>query len=289
MGDVVTIACDESGSEGENVTESAHRVFCHGSTDLSAGEAADVIAYARKSLKTQAPELKSEQLLTPRARPLAEELFAAGGPLDGRCQMNLTDKEYFLVGKVIDLLIVELAYDTGVDLYIGRQSRQLAYDLFREGARALGPEPWEALLRKFNSLMRTTQRSGLKVSVDEFYDALDELKYRARRRKVEDVLVLLARTRPQAEEFQALLADPRTVAALDPLLAALPETIRIWHESPARPSPSSMTSKSHWTRPPSATRSASSGALPSASNTSSAQSMFAGSRCRTPSMTPESR
>ena len=233
----ITIACDESGSEGENVRAAAHRIFCHGSTDLSLSEAEQVIANTRGALNVQGAELKAGTLLKPKAGFYTRELFGPHGPLRGRSQMYLVDKQFFLVGKVIDLLVVELAYDTGVDLYIGRRARELAYDLHLNGRRALGTASWDILLQKFNSLMRLKQRGATpKTTIDEFYDTLDALKYRARRRTVEEVLLLLARTRPQAEQFQALLTDPATESTtLDPLLAALPQTIRTWYEKTGRP------------------------------------------------------
>jgi hypothetical protein len=37
------IACDESGSEGENVTAASHRVFVHASVSVSHAEAAEIM------------------------------------------------------------------------------------------------------------------------------------------------------------------------------------------------------------------------------------------------------
>ena len=73
------------------------------------------MASLRRDLRSQAPEIKTEQLMSPRAAPVRAALFGAGGPLEGHAQMYLVDKQYFVVAKAIDLLIEELAHSGGID------------------------------------------------------------------------------------------------------------------------------------------------------------------------------
>lgn len=231
----IVIACDESGSEGEAVFDSRHPVFCHGSTDLDMDAAGALIAELRHQTRSKAEEVKSEQLLKPNAAHVLSRLFGEEGPLRGHAVMYLVDKQYFVIAKVIDLLIEELAHAGRIDLYGSGQARTMAHTLYREGSRAFPTAEWENLLRQFNSLMRARQRKGTKATVDEFFETIERLRLRSRRRKVGDIMNVLSKTRPFADEFQARLGAPEVVRTMDPLLAALPETIRIWHARERRP------------------------------------------------------
>lgn len=61
------------------------------------------------------------------------------------------------------------------------------------------------------------------------YYAIERLRFRSRRKGVDDIIDLLSRTRPFAEQFQDRLTSEAAIKTMDPLLAAVPETIRIWH------------------------------------------------------------
>lgn len=230
----VVVACDESGSEGENVTAAGHRVFVHASVDLSTGEADAMMSEVRRLAPSQAPEYKADQILRQSAATAADRLLAVDGALASRALVYLVDKEYFVVGKVVDLL-VEVAYAAGEDLYADRRARGMALMLHHEGARALGRD-WAQLLAAFNSLTRAVQRKGEKTTVAGFFDVLNKVRLRSRRRDVEVILAELWKAKPHAIEFQERLAeDPDQPPALDPLFAALPQTVRAWHERTRRP------------------------------------------------------
>lgn len=225
------ISCDESGNTGENLTQGKVGVFSEGSHDLTLDEAADIIDWLKARTRSQAVEIKWKQLK--KLDWLHADLF--GDRLRGRAHFYLTEKLYFAVGKVIDLLLEEYAYDHGEDLHARQQARRLAFTLYRNGERALGAEAWRELLQSFNSLMRIDSRSQRlkstpKTTVDEFFEVLDSARWKSgRRRDVEQILVRLLKTRPQAEDFTRRL-DPGTaiLPMLDPLVPSLAQTIREW-------------------------------------------------------------
>lgn len=230
------IACDESGSEGENLTGAGHPVFVHASVDLTIDEAARVVGEVRRLAPSQAPEYKSDQLLRPAGRDALAWLLSAPGPLAGRAHAYLVDKDYFVVGKVVDLLVEEVTHAAGVDLYADGQARAFAWTLHRQGARALGMAEWSTLLGAFNSLMRARQRNGAKTTVDEFFAIVDRVRLCSRRRGVGEVLTLLWRAKPHADGFQERLADdPDQLPTLDPLVASIFQTARWWHEATQLP------------------------------------------------------
>lgn len=215
--------------------DSRHPVFCHGSTDLDSDTAAELMAGLRHELRSQAKEVKTEQLMKPGAAAARSRLFGVGGALHGHALMYLVDKQYFVVAKAVDLLIEELAHSGGIDLYGSSQARIMAHTLYREGPRAFARAEWEGLLGQFNSLMRATQRKGNKATVDEFFETIEHLRFRGRRKKVDDIVNILSKTRPFAEEFQIRLASADSVRTMDPLLAAIPETARIWYAKQHEP------------------------------------------------------
>jgi hypothetical protein len=232
------IACDESGAEGENVYASEHRVFVHASVDLTLDEAAGVIAEVQRLAPTQASEYKSRQLLRPSGQKALDWLLAEDGVLVGRARAFVVDKDYFVVAKIVDMLIEEVTHESGDDLYANDQARTFAWTLYRQGQRALGTADWSALVAGFNSLMRSKQRKSVKTSVEEFFTVVDRVRLRSHRRdvEVEEVLALLWRARPHADIFQDDLADvPDQLPSLDPLIAAIPQTARSWYEISGRP------------------------------------------------------
>jgi hypothetical protein len=154
------IACDESGAEDDCVYDSEHRVFVHASVDLTLDEAAGVIAEVQRLAPNQASEYKSRQLLRPGRQKALDWLLAEDGVLVGRARAFVVDKDYFVVAKIVDMLVEEVAHEPGVDLYANDQARTFARTLYRQGQRALGTADWSALVAGFNSLIRSKQRKS---------------------------------------------------------------------------------------------------------------------------------
>lgn len=232
---ITVIACDESGNEGDRVADASHPVFSHAAVAVPLGEAQRIIVEVRKRLKTQAAELKSKQLLQPRARRTMRWLFGSDGPLIGRATTYLVEKSYFGSSKVIDELYEEWTHDHGIELHVNMVARDIAWKFYRLGPRAFARADWDRLLESFNSLVRVNHRKGTQTTVDEFFDLLDELKYKCRRRWVEDVMEILAECREYAEFLINHFDDPEASPTMDPLFAALPATIMYWYELTGRP------------------------------------------------------
>jgi hypothetical protein len=86
-GAVVEIACDESGFSGTNLLDPATPVITHASVDLSAGEAAGLIAALRSGFRYSPNEFKSGQFLRGPGAGEALEWFLAA--LGGRAHVHL--------------------------------------------------------------------------------------------------------------------------------------------------------------------------------------------------------
>lgn len=226
---VVQISCDESGSEGENLVGGSARVFAHGSTDLDAEAAAAFIDDLRRATGYEGDEVKATALLrsTARRRTL---LHLFENLLRDHARINLVDKAYMAVAKVIDLVIEEDAYARGVDLYSDMKARDMALKLFRDGPRAFGAERWHRLVNEFVSYVRRTQRVGTKTTERELLQTIDDLRLRNTRRGVTEIMQLLWQGRDYLAQYGPDQRRADSARTLDPLIPAIVSTARVWHE-----------------------------------------------------------
>lgn len=148
--------------------------------------------------------------------------------------MYLLDKQYFAVGKIVDLLVEEAAHERGVDLYSTGMARQMASVLFRHGRRALGGANWDRLASAFVSLIRRQQRQGTKATLSEFYAVIDDVRLRSHRPDVTRALALVWDSRGMAALYGQ--DDPLAqLRHLERLLAALHPTASYWAHGRDRP------------------------------------------------------
>jgi hypothetical protein len=227
----VEIACDESGSDSENLVEGRSRVFTLGSTDLSLNEAGELMAALRAATGFAGKELKSSTLLKPKYLAAALGVFGRGGVLDGRAKLFLVDKWYMAVCKIVDLVIEEHAYSNGIRLHVTGDARRIALGLFQEGPRAFRIGDWNRLLREFVSFVRTTHRKGTKTTLEELLGTIDDLRLRAHRNSVSMAMKMLWEGRAQLEKFSSGPPDRDHLRTLDPIFPAVFETARAWHDA----------------------------------------------------------
>jgi hypothetical protein len=129
VGDVVEIACDESGFSGTNLLDAASPVITHASVDLCTDEAAELITGLRSGSRYSLHEFKAGQLLRDSGAEGARDRFLTA--LSGRAHVHLVDKEYFLVTRVVDLFLAEPSYAAGTRLT--QEQRAAALVLHRAG------------------------------------------------------------------------------------------------------------------------------------------------------------
>lgn len=156
-GTLLEIACDESGSDGENLTGGNTDVFAHAGVCVSAAAAAGAVREIRDRIRSPASEYKATHLLREKHRSVLGWLLAPGGPLHGRAHVHLTEKAFFVVDRVVDLLL---------------EDPVAAVVLFRAGRRDLGADGWTRFLRAANELLRV--RPG--ASVAGFFGTVDQLR-----------------------------------------------------------------------------------------------------------------
>ena len=222
-GAVVEIACDESGFSGTNLLDPATPVIAHASVDLRVDEAAELIAALRSGFRFAPNEFKSGQFLrSPQAGEALDWFLTA---LYGRAHVHLVDKEYFLVTRIVDLLLAEPSYAAGTRL--SEDQRPAARALYRAG-RAAGPA-WGAFLAAFVDMIRIKRRHRPdRRALERFFEARDALVRAGLGTPAESVLDGLSRTRVWAV-LTRLSDDDRSIPPpLEPMLPALAETVLFW-------------------------------------------------------------
>ncbi|MCW3820600.1 hypothetical protein ONA91_39830 [Micromonospora sp. DR5-3] len=222
-GAVVEIACDESGFSGTNLLDPATPVITHASVDLCGDEAAELVATLRSGFRFSPNEFKSRQFLRrPEAGEALEWFLAA---LRGRAHVHLVDKQYFLVTRIVDLLLTEPSYAAGTRLT--QEHRPAALALYRAG-RSAGPD-WSLLLAAFVEMLRTKRRDRPDHrSVERFFQAREGLLRHALGAPAEAVLLGLDRTRVAGVQARLHGYDRSIPPPLEPMLPALAETVLFW-------------------------------------------------------------
>nr|WP_042192124.1 DUF3800 domain-containing protein [Kibdelosporangium sp. MJ126-NF4]CEL20504.1 NAD-dependent protein deacetylase of SIR2 family [Kibdelosporangium sp. MJ126-NF4]CTQ97728.1 NAD-dependent protein deacetylase of SIR2 family [Kibdelosporangium sp. MJ126-NF4] len=100
----VEVACDESGSEGGNLIDAITDVFAHASVLLSTASAEACIRSLRERIRSPALEYKANHLLREKHRAVLLWLLGPDGPMLGHAMVHLTEKTFFVAGKVVELL-----------------------------------------------------------------------------------------------------------------------------------------------------------------------------------------
>ncbi|MFJ8357079.1 DUF3800 domain-containing protein [Streptomyces sp. NPDC093984] len=214
-GRLLEVACDESGSDGENLTGGNTDVFAHASVHLPLPSATAHVQEIRDRIRSPAEEYKATHLLREKHRAVLEWFLGASGPLHGHAHVLLVEKSFFVVDRVVDLLL-------------GDPAPALA--LFRTGRERFGDERWRRFLEASNDLMRARSNGQPEAPVDSFFRVVEDLlRARPRGDAGVETLALLAGARERARAYRARIADgPAVVPALNPLLPALVRTAAYW-------------------------------------------------------------
>jgi hypothetical protein len=222
VGAVVEIACDESGFSGTNLLYSAAPVITHASVDLGVEEATGLITVLRSRFRLSPYELKSGQFLRRSGAGEALEWFLAA--LTGRAYVHLVDKEFFLVTRIVDLLLTEPSYAAGTRLT--DEHRPAALALYRAG-RSAGSD-WGVFLATFVDLVRIKRRRPARPSVERFFQARDALLRHDLGAQADAVLDGLGPTLVRAVVTRLDNDDRSIPPPLEPMLPALAETVLSW-------------------------------------------------------------
>ncbi|QRP47655.1 hypothetical protein [Amycolatopsis sp. FDAARGOS 1241] len=148
------LACDESGSEGDNLVGANTAVFAHAGVRLDPSSASACVAELRARIRSPAVEYKANHLLRAKNRAALVWFLGPSGPLVDRAGVLLVDKALFLTGKIVDLLVDRVPYPE----CLARRPDARAEALHHAGPRFAGERRWAEFLRSFTALLHTSPR-----------------------------------------------------------------------------------------------------------------------------------
>lgn len=217
-GALMEIACDESGSDGENLTGGNTDVFAHASVRLPVETAAEYVQEIRRRIRSPAEEYKANHLLRDKHRAVLESFLGPSGPLrGGNAHVNLIEKTFYVVDRAVGLLLDEEGDGTE------------AVTLFREGPRTFGERGWRDFLAASNQLLRVRNDAAATVPTDVFFRTVDALRDEYSGTTAGEIVGWLAAARSRAESYRERMRDsPVLFPVLNPLLPAIVSTARYW-------------------------------------------------------------
>jgi hypothetical protein len=225
------IACDESGFSGGNLVGGGHSpVFAHASIRIDPDVAAELIKHLRREIGARGSgEYKSPEILRPRRRGVLLSLLGPSSPIHGNAYVHLTDTRFFVLSRVVDVLLGEQAVRAIVPPGRDPRTRNMALTLYRSGERSYGPTRWQHFLALAANLFRTNNRWLPKNPVQTFYAAVDTMSQSTASDEIQEVMSLLQRTRPIAEATRAAhLENPKLTPLMEPLIPALSCAVNHW-------------------------------------------------------------
>jgi len=228
MDDVLVIACDESGNDGENNLNGNASVFVHASVAISEEVARGLMNEIRVRTRARTDELKSRTLLQPKNQAVAQWLLQHPD-LEDRCSLVFVHKQFFTVSKLFDSTAEEVAYSLGEDMYENGAALCAATILFFAGPQAFGPQ-WPALLQAFEAFLRSPDARAAQKQVVElvarFMDILATSDSPIR--DFVGMAFMGIKHLEQLSLFQLGEGVAERLRTADPLLAGVGATINEW-------------------------------------------------------------
>jgi Protein of unknown function (DUF3800) len=225
------IACDESGFSGGNLVGRGHSpVFAHASIRIDSDTASQLVQQLRSEIGARGEgEYKSAEILRPRRRPIVLWLLGPGSPIYGNAHVHLTDTRFFVLARMVDLLLGGGTVRGIACPGRNRRTRPMALALYRSGVQSYGPSRWQEFLTLSANLFRTNNRWLPKAPVPMFYAAVDSLARARAPSDITEVMVQLRPTRPIAEATRtSYLDNPKLTPLMEPLLPAFSRAVDHW-------------------------------------------------------------
>ena len=227
----IEIACDESGFSGGNLVGGGHSpVFAHASISLQPETAAELIKHLRREIGARGTgEYKSPEILRPRRRPILLWLLGSGSPIHGNAYVHLTDTRFFVLARMVDVLLGGQPVSGITSPGRNARTRPLVLALYSYGDQSYGTSRWQEFLKLSANLFRTNNRWLPKAPVQTFFAVVDSLAASSAASEVREVMDLLRSTRSIAEATRAAyLENPKLTPLMEPLLPAMNRAVHYW-------------------------------------------------------------
>ena len=230
----LVIACDESGNDGENLLAGSSPVFAHASVTMSEAEARAIMDEVRARTGSLSVELKSKTLLQHKHETTARWLMDHPVVVS-HASIHLTHKRYFLVAKLFDMTVEELANDDGYDMYADGSALAGANILFFT-APALHGGRWDQLLVALQGFLRAKTPQDASAGLALLDAAFVKLLSAAAQ---PDIFLTIAHAGVEHlksySQLQLGEGIDHRLRALDPLVSAVGSAVIYWAQKSRRP------------------------------------------------------
>ncbi|MFJ3097918.1 DUF3800 domain-containing protein [Streptomyces hydrogenans] len=212
-----TVYADESNSTGENLLDPAQPIFCAAGVYVDADLARSVVDGVKAQMAAPLGEPKYTLLSkTPKGRSAL--LTALGSLTDQTIRAYLAHKRFMVTTKLVDMLVEQLAFETGYNMYADGAAPALANMLHYAAGVSGDGDAFDRMLHTFINAAR--RRS--KASADELFAAM--AAYQATTEgPFSDISEILLHTRSQADDTFATIASGKLLDYLDPAVPCLVE------------------------------------------------------------------
>ena len=216
-----TVYADESNSTGENLLDPAQPVFCAAVVHIDDHMARQVVDDVKARLPRGHGEPKYTSLSkTDKGRSAL--LTAFESMADATILAYVADKQFMVTTKMVDMLVEQLAHETGYNMYADGAAVALA-NLLHAGGRLMGDaDAYDHMLYTFVGAARRRSRA----SADDLFAAISAYQVTTHP-EFSDVSEILGYTRAQADDIIATIASGELLDALDP---AVPCLVPLCHE-----------------------------------------------------------
>jgi Protein of unknown function (DUF3800) len=227
----IEIACDESGFSGGNLVGAGHSpAFAHASVRIEPETAAELMKHLLREIGARGTgEYKSPEILRPRRRPVLLWLLGPSSPIHGNACVHLTDTRFFVLARMIDVLLGGQPVSGIASPGRNARTRPLVLALYADGDQSYGTTRWQEFLKLSANLFRTNNRWLPKAPVQTFYSAVDSLAALSAASEVSEVMDQLRSTQSIAEATRAAyLENPKLTPLMEPLLPAMNRAVHYW-------------------------------------------------------------
>jgi hypothetical protein len=210
-----TVYADESSSTGENLLDRAQPVFCAAAVHLDDSLARQIV----DDVKAQLPPTHGEPKYTALSQTGTgrDALIDAFNTLaDEDILAFIAHKRFMVVTKMVDILVEEVAHETGFNLYDRDAALALA-NLYHLSGPVLGEaNAYDRMLQTFVDAVRRRSRA----SAADLFSAISA--YRATTKPpLTEWAELLEHTRAQADDIIRRIASGEPRDVLDPAIPCL--------------------------------------------------------------------
>ncbi|MBX2968282.1 MAG: DUF3800 domain-containing protein [Cyclobacteriaceae bacterium] len=177
---------DESGNSGENLLDADQPIYCIASLNMP-DENVDLLL---SRIESKGTELHFKNLKkSNKYQKQILEILNHDSIQTANIKYYTVNKEFAVVGHIVDRLIEPVVYDTGEDLYRNKVNLQLTNLIYHFGNYVWNQHLYKILLLSFQEMARKQTEDSIK----NFYTLTTELKEQTNKESVIIDLILASR------------------------------------------------------------------------------------------------